>query len=234
MPISVNEFKQLYLENEKTFSEYIASNALRVPVKVRGDGSVIINKSDTFATYVAFKNKKATIENVHSSLIVSPLKFKKIDRFSDKSVEDVSNSFFNSLLSSNMQFTLRYGKELFLRDKQLFEEKLLFFVLINIGNRVMLEHAVNLLFNNKNIEDADLFMALGAISLSNNNTSLYETAFINSKTIKSNDVISSLENKYKLHSQYLQYFFDTFGINETLASAYKLLLEIEHVVLHTS
>ncbi len=81
-----------------------------------------------FAAYLLNEDKKnieylrELYENIH---IDKTKKIKKIDRLSNVEKEELGKKFFKTLQKGEGKYALRYGKELLLREKELFYEILL-------------------------------------------------------------------------------------------------------------
>lgn len=81
------------------------------------------------------EKRKELLKDIFNYLIKqkSKIRFKKVFRYSSTELEKVKENFFKTLINKDINFSLRYGKELFLRSEPDFEKVLLKFSLFNFN-----------------------------------------------------------------------------------------------------
>ncbi len=168
------------------------------------DGKIKRNQLNT-ALYLLStldeKNYKSIIklvleEKIHLS---KREKIKKIDRLSKYSLETLIKNFNKIMAKGERSFGLRYGKELFLRDKTLFFKMFFDYVLLeNIGTKksIMAWALYKLLWKNE-FSDEVFYVGMSYILLRRSNFSNYENKIENYKNPLDKDSIikSSFKNK---------------------------------------
>ncbi|BDU50655.1 hypothetical protein [Haliovirga abyssi] len=143
------EITEIYMEKGivpilEIFSEYAN---WRSYFKIKLDGEIvekdinlmlplINNILDTKNRDEIEKNFKIILDNYILKIEREKVK-KKIDRLSSKEIDKIEKNFFNLLQKNEQAQVIRYGNELFFRNKEKFYETILFYSLINNKNKTL-------------------------------------------------------------------------------------------------
>ena len=183
------------------------------------------------------------------------IKLKEITRLSNVSMDDLEKNYYKLLANSNDIFSVKYSKELLLRDKDKFIKLLFFFVLMeDISNRkqLMAYSLENFLGENfvKNDLDNIIQVAINYISMQKSNFSPYESSVKSNMskmelTAKILENLDNLRNSTGLNLLTYIYILNKYDynneekfismaesyLNEILDNPGEMLLEEEEIIL---
>lgn len=134
---NIDKFYEIYLAGGKLkLIESIAEGlGQRSYFTIDSDGIIqrkTMNHALQLITTININNYKEVIKIILEKMVdlTQREKIKKIERLSKYSIETLTNNFNKIMASGDRIFGLKYGKELFLRDKQLFFKMLFDYVLL--------------------------------------------------------------------------------------------------------
>ena len=109
----------------------------RAYVTIDITGNIKRKKGNLTLPIFAFLNDTTLLneEIFNSSALRERQNIDKIERFSSLDIEKVKSNFIKTLFNGNLEFSKKYGKELFLRDRESFFELVANFA--SIGNNSM-------------------------------------------------------------------------------------------------
>ena len=134
---NLDKFYSIYLANGKNgLIESIAEGlGRRTYFSLNSNGNIKRNKMNRallLVTTIDKNNYKKVIEILLGEMVdlTQREKIKKIERLSTYSIDTLTNNFNKIMASGDRIFGLKYGKELFFRDKELFFKMLFDYVLL--------------------------------------------------------------------------------------------------------
>jgi hypothetical protein len=134
---NIDKFYEVYLQGGKLkLIEAIAEGlGKRSYFTINSDGTIkrkSMNHALPLVTTINNDNYKEIIETILEKMVdlTQREKIKKIERLSKYSMDTLTNNFNKIMASGDKIFGLRYGKEIFLRDNQLFFKMLFDYVLL--------------------------------------------------------------------------------------------------------
>ncbi|NLK62303.1 MAG: hypothetical protein GX287_02535 [Fusobacteria bacterium] len=138
---SYEDFKFYY--NNTEFTEFL--NAI-LPYINRKKYSYLnekwenVNKTINYSLFISYrllkdKNNDELLKVLYNCIWRSEkIKIDKINRFSNKNIDDIHKNYIKTLEKNEKKFALSYGKEYLLREKNLFYKTTLFYSMINNNN----------------------------------------------------------------------------------------------------
>ncbi|MGL5123901.1 MAG: hypothetical protein ACRC6K_07060 [Fusobacteriaceae bacterium] len=141
----------------------------------------------------------------------------KINRMSNLSLEKLEENLFKLLIKNNFEFSLKYGKELFLRDKNLFKFVISKYALLDNINS--LKSLMILAFFKLDTKDDEfIFLLISYLTRYRADYSQYEI-------LDKNEEDLSIEDIYKKIKEKKNEFYSRKGL--AILSYFNLILELE-------
>ena len=135
----------------------------------------------------------------------SKIRFKKIFRYSSTELVKVKENFFKTLFNKDINFALRYGKELFLRNEEEFESTLLKLSLFNFNYKSAYALSlIKLLKLFPQVLDELMYVFLTPYCNEENNFHFYNKAFF--IEAKNDEKKSDFEELLKMSYSSLKFF----------------------------
>lgn len=128
----------------------------------------------TLPIFAFLDGSKILVEEILTSADIKERQnFDKIDRFSSLDIEKVKINFIKTLFNGNIEFSKKYGKELFLRDRDNFYKIVSNFALIGSGSvKPLMVLSLKKLMKEYNENIFHLFIAF--MTKNRDNTCIYE------------------------------------------------------------
>lgn len=161
----------------------------------RKEGSI------TLPFFAYTNNSHELANNILKSLdLKEKQNFDKIERFSNLDIEKVKKNFIKTILNGNLEFAKKYGKELFLRDRDNFYKLLASFVTIGDSDSLKGLFMLSLKKLMTEFDDNIFTLFISYITKYRDNTAIYERCSeSNLSTIELKDNL--LKNKELLYSK---------------------------------
>ncbi|TDT71889.1 hypothetical protein EV215_0581 [Hypnocyclicus thermotrophus] len=127
-----NNFEKEYNKGMLNFLIKIAPfTNKRTYFKIYNNGNIIKYGFNKIYLYLAFLNEISTEKLIDFLDKKNRIKFKKIDRLSGISTKKLSQNIFKIFYNRDFNIAIKYCKELYLKDKNLFIELITKYVLMN-------------------------------------------------------------------------------------------------------
>ncbi|WP_320046594.1 hypothetical protein [uncultured Ilyobacter sp.] len=152
----------------------------------------------------AFSNDDAEVakEILVSAKAQERVKAKKIERLSKETIDDLMKNFMKIIANNNVNFAVRYAKEIFLRDRELFYKTLFHYTLLEEidSQKSLMALSLKRLMNTE-VDDKLIYLAMSYISKVKGNFNEYENIFVATEIPKSDLIKKSQESKEMLKSK---------------------------------
>lgn len=200
----------------EVLSEFAQFLDKRAYITIDTDGNLKRKRGSVALPVIAFlDNNKVFVEELfHSCDIRERQNLDKIERYSNLDIEKVKVNYVKTLFNGNLEFSKRYGKELFLRDRESFFKISANFALIgddNIKSLMVLALKKLMTEYNENI----FYIFIQYMTKYRDNTEIYEK-------VSEFDSIEELKSLLKNNKNLLESFE---GLQ--ILSSLKLVEEIE-------
>ncbi|MCK5779391.1 MAG: hypothetical protein KAH04_00100 [Psychrilyobacter sp.] len=164
-----------------------------------------MNRGLYLITTIDKKNYKEVIKEIIDVYVdlTQREKIKKIDRLSKYSLEKLTSNFNKVFSNGDRIFGLKYGKELFLRDKELFFKLLFDYVLLEDidTNKATMAWSLYELLKESEFSDEVFYVAISYILQKESNFSSYERISKAKKTSISKEAVLKLSTNSLLESE---------------------------------
>ncbi len=150
----------------------------------------------------AEKNEEIALEIINSADPAERIKLKKIERFSKETIENLMKNFMKIIANNSVNFAIRYAKEIFLRDKELFYKTLFHYTLLEEidSQKSLMALSIKKLMGNK-IDDNLIHLAMSYISKVKANFLEYENTLPSASFTKADLIKMAEESKNLLASK---------------------------------
>jgi hypothetical protein len=130
------------------------------------------------------------------------VKLKKIERFSKETLENLMKNFMKLIANNNVNFSIRYGKEIFLRDRELFYKTLFHYTLLEEidSQKCLMAFSLKKLMEN-DLDDNLVYLAMSYISKVKGNFTEYENTLPASEVTKADLIKKVRESKENLRTK---------------------------------
>jgi len=129
------------------------------------------------------------------------VKSKKIERLSKETIDSLMKNFMKIIVNNNVNFAVRYAKEIFLRDRELFYKTLFHYTLLEEidSQKSLMALSLKKLMNTQ-VDDNLIYLAMSYISKVKGNFNEYENT-VATEVSKSELIRKSKESKDMLKSK---------------------------------
>ncbi|WP_319370551.1 hypothetical protein [uncultured Ilyobacter sp.] len=130
------------------------------------------------------------------------VKLKKIERMSKESLDNLMKNFMKIIANNNVNFAIKYAKEIFLRDSELFYKTLFHYTLLEEidSQKTLMALSLKKLMKTE-VDDNLIYLAMSYISKVKGNFNEYENTIPVTVMTKSELIKKVLESKEKLRSK---------------------------------
>lgn len=149
-------------------------------------------------TFAFFNDETLLIDEIFKACdLKEKQNLDKIERFSSLDIEKVKFNFIKTLFNGNLEFSKKYGKELFLRDRESFFKTISNFALIgNSSDKPLMVLALKKLMTS--YDDNIFYLFIAYMTKYRDNTDIYENIVVENKDLSIEDLKITLKNNSSL------------------------------------